>query len=140
MSAVKGSNSVKGEGESFSRATRRLLFGSEKRPVSTIPGEGTSAAASPERHVRVKVTMNIDGDIVAFFKNWAKGDGRRYQTLMNQVLREYIEGSRPERLAREVAALLADDPEFLKSITDRIGGFGGEEENPGKAERSRGNR
>ncbi len=110
-----GVSGDKEDSQDFSRATRRLLFRSEKRDEK-IPGEGTSAAAVPERHVRVKVTMNVDGDIVSHFKNWAKQDGRRYQTLMNQVLREYIEGSRPEKMAKEVGDLLLADPDFVARL------------------------
>ncbi len=121
MTATKaGAAAVgRGPGTDFTRATRRTLFGNEPHEAR-FPGDGKSAAATPERHVRVKVTMNIDGDIVAHFKAWAKHDGRRYQTLMNQVLREYIEGSRPERLAREIGELLAADPDFIATIASLI--------------------
>lgn len=104
----------------FSKATRRLLF---KEPEKTkIPGAGRSAAERPERHVRTKVTINIDGDIIAFFKERAKEDGRPYQTLMNQVLREYVSGSRTERVAEQVANLLADDEGFLEILRDKVSG------------------
>ena len=102
----------------FSKATRRLLF---KEPEKAkIPGAGKSAAERPERHVRVKVTMNVDGDIIAFFKDRAKEDGQPYQTLMNQVLREYVSGSRPERMAEEVAALLIEDDDFVAAMREKV--------------------
>lgn len=70
--------------------------------------------------------MNIDGDTVAFFKARAKEDGRPYQTLMNQVLREFASGSRPERVAEEVAQLLLSSEEFLMALGERVdGGKGG---------------
>ena len=102
----------------FSRATRRILF-KEKEPAK-IPGAGKSAAERPERHVRVKVTMNMDGDIVAFFKERAKEDGRPYQTLMNQVLRDYVSGTRPERVAEQVAGLLLEDEAFLSAVREKV--------------------
>lgn len=102
----------------FRGATRRLLFGRPEKHVP--PGAGRSAAEAPERHVRVKVTMNFDGDIVAFFKQKAQDEGRAYQLLINQVLRDHIDGSRPEQMAREVGALLASDDSFLELIKARI--------------------
>lgn len=107
----------------FSNAARRALFRSAKQTEGVyekIPGAGKSAAEEPERHVRAKVTMNLDGDIVAYFKSEAGRVGRPYQALINQVLREYIEGSRPERLAREVADLLLEDETFVSSLRDQI--------------------
>lgn len=106
----------------FKRATRRILFKDKKEAPfeDVIPGAGTSAAASPERHLRVKVTMNLDGDIVGYFKKLASEDGRPYQSLINQVLREYIEGSRPEKLARDVGQLLLKDNSFLKALNGSL--------------------
>lgn len=107
----------------FNKATRRLLFGeSEARSNAEkqIPGAGKSAARRPERHSRVKVTMNVDGDIVAFFKARAKEDGRPYQTLMNQILREHVSGSRVERISEEVAAELLEDESFLSALSERL--------------------
>lgn len=108
----------------FSNAARRALFRSAKQSegvYENIPGAGRSAAEGPERHVRAKVTMNLDGDIVQFFKNEAARVGRPYQALINQVLREYIEGSRPEKLAREVADILLSDEPFLEALTAQLG-------------------
>ena len=99
----------------FRRAARRVLF-EQTALQEAIPGAGRSAAEGAERHIKVKITMNLDGDVLAFFKEWAKQDGRPYQSLINQVLREYMEGSRPEQLAEKVKELLAGDPSFLKQL------------------------
>jgi uncharacterized protein (DUF4415 family) len=107
----------------FSNAARKALFRSQRQSegvYENIPGAGRSAAEAPERHVRAKVTMNLDGDIVAYFKNEASRVGRPYQALINQVLREYIEGSRPEKLAREVAELLGNDESFLNLLHTKL--------------------
>ncbi len=104
----------------FSQATRKLLF--REQPKVSAPKAIKSAAERPERHVRVKVTMNIDGDTIAFFKARAKEDGRPYQTLMNQVLKDFVSGSRPERLAEEVAQLLMSDEGFLEALGERVDG------------------
>ncbi len=96
----------------FSKATRRVLFPSSKEePVRE------SAAKAPRRHTRLKITMNIDGDIVDFFREKSLGGGLGYQQLINQALREYIEGNTPERLAKEVREALLDDEAFLKRLS-----------------------
>ena len=118
-------NSNPAKAANFTKATRRLLFrdNAVERPMEDlIPGAGKSAAANPERHVRVKVTMNLDGEVISFFKDRAKEDGRPYQTLINQILREYVGGSRPEQLAQEVAERLLLDENFLTAVSEKIGG------------------
>ncbi len=110
----------------FNKATRRLLFGNAERKIESvqterrIPGAGKSAAERPERHVRVKVTMNVDGDVVEYFKQRGKEENRPYQTLMNQVLKEYVKGSRVERLAESVSQLLREDEEFLHAVSQKV--------------------
>ena len=106
----------------FRRATRRLLFRDPERkgPEQNIPGAGKSAAERPERHARVKVTMNVDGDIVQYFKDRGKEDGRPYQTLMNQVLRDYVSGNRVERISDEVSAALLEDENFLAALAEKV--------------------
>lgn len=100
------------------RATRRLLFRATN--PEKIPGAGTSAARTPERHLKIKVTMNLDGDIVQHFKDQARASGQPYQSLINQALRELMEGSKPERIAREVKALLVADEQFLEQLSGAL--------------------
>ena len=100
----------------FRRATRRLLFPEQTDATREIPGAGKSAAEEPQRHTRVKVTINLDGDVVHYFKQWAQREGRPYQSLINQVLREFALGSRPEQLALEVRELLLQDEKFLLEL------------------------
>ncbi len=105
----------------FNKATRRLLYRRDELQSSVnVPGAGKSAAARPERHIRVKVTMNLDGDVIAFFKDRAQEDGQPYQTLINQILKEYVNGSRPERMAKNVAEILANDGAFLSLLAEKI--------------------
>jgi len=116
------SSSALSDGPDFSAATRKLLFREAAKDESAqkIPGAGKSAAETPRRHVRVKVTMNVDGDILAHFKEQASAEGLPYQTLMNQVLREYIQGSRPERLAAGISELLLEDATFLTAVAKKV--------------------
>jgi len=44
-----------------------------------------------------KITIRLDGDIVDWFRNVVdQAGGGNYQTLMNNALREYIEGRTPK--------------------------------------------
>ncbi len=100
----------------FDRAARRALFGQEPE----IPGAGSSAAKTPARHTRVKITINLDEDIVEHFKTLAQAEGRGYQQLINDSLREYLEGSKGERIAKEVGELLLTDETFLARLAESI--------------------
>lgn len=101
-------------------ATHRLLF--QKKEEHEIPGMGSSAARIPSRHFRYKVTMNMDGDIVDYFKNKAEKEGRSYQLLINDVLREHIEGNRPEQLAKTVGEILLSDDSFIERLQEKLRG------------------
>jgi uncharacterized protein (DUF4415 family) len=107
----------------FDEATRKLLFGTEQQGAGQqIPGQGRSAAESPARHVRVKITMNIDGDLVSHFKSRAQKEGRAYQFLINEALRESIEGNRVERVAVEVTQMLLEDERFIEALQRKLEG------------------
>jgi uncharacterized protein (DUF4415 family) len=43
-----------------------------------------------------RVTMQIDEDIVAWFRTAVKGTGLGFKTLMNEALREYMEARREQ--------------------------------------------
>jgi uncharacterized protein (DUF4415 family) len=49
---------------------------------------------------KVRVSMYLDADLVAFFR--AKAGGRGYQTLINETLRDSISGEELESLLRRV--------------------------------------
>ncbi len=107
--------------ERFRQASRRMLFRGEATiPGDRIPGEGRSAAELPERHFRQKVTMNLDADIIAFFKERAATEKTPYQFLINQVLREYIHGTRPEQLAKAVGEALLSDESFCSRLRSLV--------------------
>lgn len=117
----------KEEGEiDFDRATRRALFGREIE--TSIPGVGKSAAERPTRHLRVKVTMNLDGDVLNHFKQRALAEGRSYQMLINDTLREVMEGTKPERLAKIVGNILAADPSFIELLQHSLSNQNSEED------------
>ena len=101
----------------FSHATRKLLFGAAPRE---IPGAGTSAAETPARHTRMKITINLDGDIIEQFKERGDNQGVGYQFLINQALREYLEGTKTERLAKEIGEMLLESDSFRTLLSDRL--------------------
>lgn len=104
----------------ISDATRRLLFRKVGGALEGIPGAGTSAAKHRERHTRLKITINLDGDLVDYFKAQGEEEGVGYQFLINQALREHVDGSRPERLAREIGELLISDSSFLEALSKKL--------------------
>ena len=98
--------------QQLSEAARRLLF---KRGT-----ERESPVGAVGRHVRVKVTMNLDGDLIEYFKRRGREEGRPYQLLLNDALREYVQGSRTERLAAEVGEQLLGDEAFLDGLKAKL--------------------
>ena len=74
----------------------------------------------PARHTRVKITINLDEDLVEHFKVLAKSEGRGYQQLINEALREQIEGSKSERVAKEVGEILLADETFLARLMESV--------------------
>jgi uncharacterized protein (DUF4415 family) len=54
----------------------------------------------PVSKEKVRVSMYLDADLVAFFKT--KAGGRGYQTLINETLRDSISGEELESLLRRV--------------------------------------
>ena len=42
---------------------------------------------------KTRITIYIDDDVLEEFRNRADASGRGYQTIMNQVLREYLDKS-----------------------------------------------
>ena len=69
-----------------------------------------------DRHIKVRITIFIDNDILDFFKARAAKRGKApYQTQINQALREYMEGIPPPGKG----ALVADD-KLISRLAERI--------------------
>jgi uncharacterized protein (DUF4415 family) len=86
---------------SSSRLTRKQR--SELEALAALPDDRIDTGDMPEirdwsgarrglfyRPVKQQLTLRLDADLVAWFKNHARG-GRGYQTDINSALREYIE-------------------------------------------------
>ncbi len=59
---------------------------------------------------KIKITINVDEDLLAELKHMAEETGVPYQSLLNRVLKDAVmtkrdEGSRLDRLEREVERL-----------------------------------
>jgi predicted DNA binding CopG/RHH family protein len=59
---------------------------------------------------KVKITINVDQDLLAELRHMAEETGTPYQSLLNRVLKDAVmskkdEGSRLDRLEREIEQL-----------------------------------
>ncbi len=59
---------------------------------------------------KIKITINVDEDLLAELRRMAEATGTPYQSLLNKVLKDAViakknEGSRLDRLEREVQRL-----------------------------------
>jgi uncharacterized protein (DUF4415 family) len=61
-----------------------------------------------------RITIFIDADIIEHFKQQAEQNGKGYQTLINQTLRDSIEVEKPQLLS--VKEDLLKDKQFLESL------------------------
>ena len=68
------------------------------------------------RHTKVRITILLDQDVLAFFRGKASQPGAEpYQTQINRVLREHMSGGGPPG----TAALLTDE-RFLSRLAERV--------------------
>lgn len=69
-----------------------------------------------DRHIKVRITIFIDHDILKFFKARAAKRGKApYQTQINQALREYMEGSPSPGKGTRVA-----DDKLISRLAERL--------------------
>lgn len=76
------------EGEQSSRLQRLAALPDEKIDTSDIPevADWSSAVRGHGRSRKEAVTIRLDADVLAFFRN----RGRQYQTEINRALREWV--------------------------------------------------
>lgn len=55
-----------------------------------------------EQAGKQRITIMLDSDIIAAFREWAAGSGRGCQTLINQALRDSLAGVELEYTLRRV--------------------------------------
>lgn len=83
---------------------------SKRSPVTSKPprlrvglkdvGREEFSAAVQEKLGKQRVSIMLDGSVIAFFK--AKAGDRGYQTLINQALHEAMQGEQMEAMLRRV--------------------------------------
>jgi uncharacterized protein (DUF4415 family) len=66
-----------------------------------------------QKEAKNRITIYLDADIVEHFKTEAEQTKTGYQTLINQTLREKIDGSQSTKKADEVIERLLQDKKAL---------------------------
>jgi uncharacterized protein (DUF4415 family) len=70
----------------------------DAKPVSEVPA---LARLQAERGNQSQITMQVDNRILAAFKARAEIMGSNYETLMNDALRQFVEGQTLADVVRE---------------------------------------
>ena len=68
------------------------------------------------REAKSRITIYLDADIVEHFRNAAENSKTGYQTLINQTLREKIDGSQTAAKADEIIEKLLQDKAALSRL------------------------
>ena len=61
-------------------------------PPSPVDAEWTRPGIPPCTENKQQISLRLDADVLAFFRN----SGKRYQTRINNVLREYMRAHAPK--------------------------------------------
>jgi uncharacterized protein (DUF4415 family) len=68
------------------------------KPVSEIPA---LAKLQAEQGGKSRITMRVDNETLAIFKARAEISGSSYQTLMNDALKQFVQGLPLANIVRE---------------------------------------
>ena len=72
------------------------------------------------RDCKSRITMDVDADIVEYFKQAADGQDAGYQTLINKVLREFVDERREISTKESFKRELLKDEEFLRELKEAL--------------------
>ena len=72
------------------------------------------------RDCKSRITMYVDADIVEHFKQEADGQDAGYQTLINKVLREFVDERREISTKESFKRELLKDEEFLRELKEAL--------------------
>ena len=64
--------------------------------------EGKRGAPSPLPGSKTRITIRLDDEVIAYFRELAEAHGGNYQSMINQALRDYIDHQALEGLLRRV--------------------------------------
>jgi len=70
----------------------------DAKPVSAVP---ILARLQAEKGGKTRITMRVDNTVLIAFKARAEMAGANYQTMMNEALRQFIEGKQLVDVVRE---------------------------------------
>lgn len=70
----------------------------DAKPVAEVPA---LAKLQAEQDGKSRITMRVDTAVLAAFKARAARTGSSYQTLMNEALRQFVEGQTLADVVRE---------------------------------------
>lgn len=72
------------------------------------------------RDCKSRITIYLDADIVEHFKQESEGQAAGYQTLINQVLREFVDERREISTKENFKRELLEDKEFLRELKEAL--------------------
>ncbi len=87
-----------------------------KRGLKRITRPAFLGESKPSKDSKSRITIYLDADIVEHFKTQAENSKTGYQTLINQTLREKIDGSQNMNKADEVIERLLQDKTALSRL------------------------
>ncbi len=82
----------------------------------TRPKFVDSAIKKALKESKNRITIYLDADIIEHFKSEAENSRLGYQTLINQTLRETIDGSQPKSTVDEVIEKLLKNKDALSKL------------------------
>jgi uncharacterized protein (DUF4415 family) len=71
------------------------------------------------RECKSRITIHLDADIVSYYKEMAENSPAGYQTLINQTLREIVDGERQPQTA-DLKNEILHDKEFLQELKEAL--------------------
>jgi len=72
--------------------------------------KGKRGAVLPQQPGKERITIRLDSDILDYFRNEAEqAGGGNYQTTINAVLREYLEGKKSPQIEEIVRRVIREE-------------------------------
>jgi uncharacterized protein (DUF4415 family) len=72
--------------------------------------KGKRGAVLPQQPGKERITIRLDSDILDYFRDEAeKAGGGNYQTAINAVLREYLEGKKAPQIEEIVRRVIREE-------------------------------
>jgi uncharacterized protein (DUF4415 family) len=71
------------------------------------------------RECKSRITIHLDADIVSYYKEMAENSPSGYQTLINQTLREIVDGQRQPQTS-DLKNEILHDKQFLHELKEAL--------------------